>query len=94
MIRANLRYAIVSLQMSRTEVAEFIMTTAGVSVDPDARDVFAKLDNAQLDSLWRRISEDESMEEAFSESQTLRWCTITSMVRVPIVVDHRARGNL
>ena len=58
MVRAKIRYAIVALRISGTEIAELIHAATGVYVDPNADDILHELDDVQIESLWDRLSAD------------------------------------
>jgi len=54
----RIKYAIVALQLSSTQVTAIIKDVTGVTVDPAVGNFLEALSGPQLEYLWKRLSED------------------------------------
>jgi hypothetical protein len=56
--RTEVEYAIVALGLSTTEIVRIVQDAANVTIDPTANAYLRTLNVAQLEIVWKRLSED------------------------------------
>ena len=54
----NIEYSMVVLGLSASELAGIVETATGLSVDVNSADFLQKLNEAQLEAVWNRLSKD------------------------------------